>query len=134
MFSVRFKNVRKKLKLSQIDFAKKLETNQSTISRYEKNENNPSSEILEKLSENCNVNINWILTGKGEMFQTDIANQELEQLKKEIQTLKKTIDTLEKEHNDLQAHNKELDSELTKRRLELLDCQQLLIKLQQRNA
>ncbi|MFA7074907.1 MAG: helix-turn-helix domain-containing protein [Endomicrobiaceae bacterium] len=134
MFGVKVKLIRKKLKKSQKEFSDFLEVSQSAISNYEKNERTPSADFLNKLAEKCNINMNWFLTGKGEMFQTDIANQELEQLKKEIQALKKTIDTLEKEHNDLQAHNKELDSELTKRRLELLDCQSLLIKLQQRNV
>lgn len=56
-------------KMNQVAFAKALGASQAAISRYEKGERAPDSEFLSQLSSKFNVNISWLLTGTGEMFQ-----------------------------------------------------------------
>jgi transcriptional regulator with XRE-family HTH domain len=63
----RFRDVRKVLGLNQSDFAKMLKTSQNQISRYEATQDIPYK-IIELLSLEHNININWLITGKGEMF------------------------------------------------------------------
>ena len=64
----RIKNIRINLSISQSDMANILGTNQKTLSRYENNLTFPPVDILEKLAEKYNFNLNWLITGKGEMF------------------------------------------------------------------
>jgi len=54
--------------LSQKELAEKLDIPSTAISKYERGEVKPSSEILAKFGESLGANINWLLTGKGEMF------------------------------------------------------------------
>lgn len=67
-FSERFKQLRKKLNLSQEEIAKELNTGQKTISNWETGRNEPSLEALRTFCSNYNINSNWLLTGQGEMF------------------------------------------------------------------
>lgn len=70
----RFKEFRKTLKLNQEELANKLEIPYQTISKYERGENKPSADVLTKLGEKCNLNIDWLLTGRGEMFINNESN------------------------------------------------------------
>ena len=67
----RIKQIRLKLGIQQGEFAEKLNVVQQQLSKYERGENKPSAEFLTVLNEKVNVNINWLLTGKGEMFIND---------------------------------------------------------------
>lgn len=40
-----------------------------SVQNYLRNEREPNVETLTKLKEMMNININWLLTGEGEMFQ-----------------------------------------------------------------
>lgn len=63
----RIKLVREKQKLSQKAFAEKCgNVPSTTISKYEQGVIKPSAEILSKMSY-MGININWLLTGEGEM-------------------------------------------------------------------
>jgi len=42
---------------------------QSAVSQYEKGTRSPDSAFLSKLCSVFNVNLNWLLTGAGEMYQ-----------------------------------------------------------------
>ncbi len=66
----RIKRIRLGLKKSQGDFAREICVVQQQLSKYERGENKPSAEFLTKLVEKMNVNINWLLTGNGEMFNS----------------------------------------------------------------
>lgn len=50
-------------------FAEKLEIVQNTYSNYENGHREIPFKILEKISQN-GINLNWLLTGEGEMYQT----------------------------------------------------------------
>lgn len=67
--ALRLKKLRKEKNLNQSEFASLIGTSQANISRYEKGEIIPSSDFLSKIADKLGVNLNWLLTGKGSMFQ-----------------------------------------------------------------
>lgn len=64
----RLKQIRAALDMQQGEFASKMGILQQQLSKYERGENKPSADFFIKLYENMNVNINWLLTGEGNMF------------------------------------------------------------------
>ncbi len=85
--------IRKTMLLVQSDFALKLGVSPRAYVNYERGDRRPPYEVLEKLHELCNVNLNWLITGKGSMFNeqqpstTSRSNEELEQ--KVVEVMKK---------------------------------------------
>ncbi|MFA7542763.1 MAG: S24 family peptidase [Candidatus Cloacimonadaceae bacterium] len=67
--SVRIKELRKSLKLSQVKLADKIGVSSASISYYESGGRSPDSAFLSKLCSVFGVNLNWLLTGSGPMFQ-----------------------------------------------------------------
>jgi SOS-response transcriptional repressor LexA len=60
----------KKLNLTQQRFAQEIGVSQPTISDWINKPNvNPSTESLTKISNAFNINLNWLLTGEGSMYQ-----------------------------------------------------------------
>jgi len=59
------------LKLSQKDFAQKTELNPGQLSRILAGKGSLTYEHLIKIAEIFNVNLNWLVTGKGEIFTKD---------------------------------------------------------------
>ncbi len=76
MFPNNLKAARQKLGLSQKEMADKINIQQAQYSRYEIG-TSPSTEILEKLIKQFNININYLLTGEGSMFITPELSQNL---------------------------------------------------------
>ncbi|MDD2230511.1 MAG: S24 family peptidase [Candidatus Cloacimonetes bacterium] len=67
---LRIKELRKEKKLTQCDVSTLLGVTQSSISRYESCTGDPDSAFLASLSKSFpEVNLNWLLTGTGSMFQ-----------------------------------------------------------------
>ena len=64
----RLKKIRAKLDLNQKDFADSIATTQAAISRYEKGLRLPTADFLHKICEIHKINMNWFLSGTGEMF------------------------------------------------------------------
>jgi len=67
-FNGRLKKIRLNLGLNQSEFASKLGMQQGSYSMIEKGKNGISSQLLKKLTIELNVNANWLMTGKGKMF------------------------------------------------------------------
>jgi transcriptional regulator with XRE-family HTH domain len=68
----RLNKFRKTLHLSQINMADALEIPQSTLSEMEKGRKNVSyNTIISLLSNYSNLNIDWLLTGRGEMIYSE---------------------------------------------------------------
>ena len=65
------KEIRKCLNITAKELAIATDIPVRTIGGYERNENPPNEKFLTKLIEKYNVNINWFLTGKGNMFILD---------------------------------------------------------------
>jgi transcriptional regulator with XRE-family HTH domain len=68
-FSERFKYFRDKLELTQRGLAEKLEIPSTAISKYEQELIRPSADLLTKIGL-MGININWLLTGEGEMMNS----------------------------------------------------------------
>lgn len=64
----RIKEIRTTLHLTSGELAKSLNIPVRTIGSYEREEAQPGSKFLNALMECCHVNINWLLSGKGQMF------------------------------------------------------------------
>jgi len=87
-FGKKLAKLRKEQKMSQTDLSKKLNTSVSVISRYERNENTPSIDMILKLSKVFNVSIDY-LVGEGQLanYDKDVLKriEDIEQLDKETQ-------------------------------------------------
>jgi transcriptional regulator with XRE-family HTH domain len=60
--------IRKVLKISQSTMAKELGTSQVQLSRYEKGDRTPDGDFLLKIKNKYQIDINWLISGDGEMF------------------------------------------------------------------
>jgi len=69
-FGRRMKDVLKKLDLTQVGLAEKLDISNVVINRYIKGKTNPNYDFLNKLATTFNINITWLITGEGPMFPT----------------------------------------------------------------
>ncbi len=67
-FFGRLKQVRRTLGFTQDEFSKILGISKPTLVRYEGGERNPDAGLLSVLITKYRVNINWLLTGEGDMF------------------------------------------------------------------
>ncbi len=65
----RIKQLRKELKLSQQEFAEKIHISRSQLSYYESGTVNIPQRSQNEICEKFNVNKEWLLTGKGEMYK-----------------------------------------------------------------
>ncbi len=64
----RIKEIRKNLNLTSAELAIKLDIPVRTIGSYEREEAQPGPKFLSALIEKCHINVNWLLSGKGNMF------------------------------------------------------------------
>lgn len=64
----RIKDIRKKEGLSQQKFADKLGIARGNIAAYEVGKNAPSDAVISLICSKFNVNKDWLLTGKGDMY------------------------------------------------------------------
>lgn len=67
----RLLQLRKSLKLSQVDFARKLGVTGAGISKIESGERNLTDTMIKLICSTWNVSEMWLNTGEGEMFISD---------------------------------------------------------------
>jgi transcriptional regulator with XRE-family HTH domain len=100
----KLEQIRKKLKITQGLFAEKLNMSRSTLSRLESNKlTKIDNEIISILSNQYNVNLNWLLNDKGQMFQTNDAEMEISE---------KIIDTKTDTNQELILEKEKLRSQI----------------------
>lgn len=87
----RLKEIRKYLNQTQQEFASSLNISQQALSKYENEDLQIPDEIKEILFKN-GININWLLTGEGEMFRK--SQDDYDKIKKENEELKKQLEEL----------------------------------------
>ncbi len=68
MFAQNLKKLRIELGLSVSKFADRLEMSANTLTNYEQNRRAPSLNLFVQLDKKVNANLNWLVSGKGEMF------------------------------------------------------------------
>ena len=90
MYSQRLKQIRKHFKYTIDEMAEKISIKPRALASYERNERTPSIELATQLCDNLNINANWFVSGRGEMFnlqqydevKNDFENKVVEILKK----------------------------------------------------
>ena len=82
IYGENFKKFREALGYNQSNIAAKIEITPQAIQRVEAGNGNFNDEIKAKLIEKFNLNINWLLTGNGEMFLNDKNTFELKTVEK----------------------------------------------------
>lgn len=78
----RIRKLRKTLGLTQQKFADRLGIRQNTITKYETGRGEPTAAIFSLICREYNVNEEWLRTGKGEMFNSELLD-DLDKLIKE---------------------------------------------------
>lgn len=68
MISNRIQEIRKKLHLSQEEISTQIGISYRAYTSYERGDRKPSIEFLNKMFNQFNVNLNYLISGKGEMF------------------------------------------------------------------
>lgn len=115
--SDRFKRVREDKNLSQEEMAHSLGIKQGSISKIENGTNKPSTTLIKLFCLIYNINEQWLMTGKGEIYATQNDQQPYRLIKTS--------------HEDLVSkfENKELAEDINQRLLELesIDGSQLLV-------
>lgn len=76
----RLKTVRKNLSVSQKVFAKSIFMSTSQYACLESGHRNIKDTVLDSIAKVYNVNKEWLVSGKGEMFDTDPPDVKLEEL------------------------------------------------------
>ncbi len=74
----RFADIRAFKNMNRKQFADDLGINQSVVGDIELGKREPSREVLSRLAERYNININWLLTDQGKMFQEDFSTMPIE--------------------------------------------------------
>lgn len=77
-FKDRLKEARTKKALSQSELAKSINVHVTNISRYERGENMPTSEVLGKLANALDTTVDFLMSGSlNDIADTDISDKEL---------------------------------------------------------
>lgn len=77
-FKERLKQARTKKGLSQNDLAKTIGVHVTNISRYERGENRPTSDVLTKLANALGTTVDFLMSGSlNDLADTQIADKEL---------------------------------------------------------
>ena len=78
---LRLKEIRTHLKMTQAQFGKKLDLKASAVAKYENGVNLPKGKILQALVSHYNVSLDYLVTGKGNLFMDDEDIQQLNRSK-----------------------------------------------------
>lgn len=81
----RIKEIRQKIFVSQSNMEDCLNLSRNTLSAYERGKAFFKPHTLQLLSSKYNVNINWLLTGKGNMLLSDNDSINNDELIKQLQ-------------------------------------------------
>ncbi len=117
----RIKKIRKKLDLTQQEFADKLCIKRNTLASYETGKSNLSDAAVSLICTKCNVNENWLRTGEGgddNMFIKMSYSEEISKFMGDI--LKDNTDSFKKRFISMLAALDESDWESLQKMVELL--------------
>ena len=113
--SVRLKKLIKALNLNQSEFAKRLGMTQPNISRMVNGSSNISIEVLNRITERYRqINLHWLLTGKGDMFFAGPDYKEPQMRDVQVAEGKGKLEELEERVGRLEDMVKELMKKLEK--------------------
>lgn len=69
--NTRFKELRKELKLTQVEFAEKIGLSRSYVNMIEMGTKTPAERTIKDICRIYKVNYDWLVNGTGEMFNDD---------------------------------------------------------------
>ncbi len=114
----RLREVRMALGYSQQYFSALLNTSAGFISEIEGNKKSPGIQLLYSLWRKFNININWLLTGKGNMFHshsriehTPPSQEQRSDMEQDL-SIQQQIIALQQENEKLQQKVRELQSQV----------------------
>jgi len=102
----RIRRVRKSLKLSQAEFARRMGMHGAALSMIELGENALTEKNVKLACMTFNINESWLRTGAGEMFDTSIYEKEFFEIYENL--LPETQETLLRLARDLIATQRKL--------------------------
>jgi transcriptional regulator with XRE-family HTH domain len=77
---IRIKQIREELGVSQREFAKRVFISQTLLGDIELGNRNINERTIQLISTEFNINKDWLLTGKGDMFSAPPVDLQLENL------------------------------------------------------
>jgi transcriptional regulator with XRE-family HTH domain len=109
----RIKEIRTKLNISQRDFSKKIFISQTLLGEIELGNRTITERTIQLISTEFNVNKEWILTGKGDMFTAPPPDIQLEKLIEIYKQLDKVLRNylLEQSKSLLKLQKEKLDKQ-----------------------
>lgn len=137
MIAENIKKIRQELHLSVAKLSDKLNMPAITLTNYERKERTPSANLFIQLHKNLNINLNWFVSGQGDMFNSTCENTLFKQDNKD---LTKNTDTFYQRFNQIQKENNLNDFQLSKltgieeSRIEKLGIGKTLPTLEELNA
>lgn len=103
MIKQRMKALRLHLKVTQTALAKKLNVKPSAISQIESGRIRPSTDTMLLLTKLCDVNLHWLITGKGPMWVDPCDSRQ--KTREKLKQVRKYINN----ELDLLTHNREME-------------------------
>ena len=79
-FSENIKALRKFLGITQDEFAIKIDVHRVTLAKFEQGELKPAFDTLEKICGAFKVNIGWLVSGDGDMFEGHKNQRDIEEI------------------------------------------------------
>ena len=111
MIAQNLATVRKQINSNAAAFSKEAGIPYTTFIKYERGERKPSFELLEYLASAYNVNLNYILSGQGQMF---IKPDENTGERQNDTTVKERVSHFGERLGDLQDQHEYLDKDMAK--------------------
>lgn len=81
----RLKSIRTEKRLTQQGLADIIQVSKQAVANIESGHNKPSIEFISKLIENLNINSNWLIAGKGSMFNAPKYEDVKDEILKEVE-------------------------------------------------
>lgn len=106
----RLRELRKKLGLTQREFAEKVGIKQNTVAQYEMGRNNPIDAVVALICRRWNVNEDWLRSGIGSMFVEQTRDEQIAAFIGRIQSVED--DTFKKKFISMLSEMNESEWEL----------------------
>ena len=89
MLKENLKKIRKKLGLSVAKLSDRIEIPAMTLTNYERGDRTPSAQLFIQLNKKLNVNLNWFVSGEGEMFNAPNFDDVKDEFEKRVEEILK---------------------------------------------
>ena len=84
MLNDRLKEIRKRVGITQAEFARTIGIASNTVSQIENGQRNPGGAVIKSICREFGVNETWLRTGEGDMFAPLKADEEIAEFMAEV--------------------------------------------------